>query len=93
MTVQKFPKHFKTVQSSDPNGVTEVYANTVTRVSIRNNITHITLSVVRPNQEDGQDEKVVSARLVMPLDTFEALVRAYGHFQAATQTSKAGSIN
>jgi len=93
MTSQRPAKQFKRVKSSDPNRVTEIYTNTVTHIGLRNSNAHITLGVVRPNQETGQDENVVSARIVMPIETLESLVKAYGHIQTAVASQKSGTLN
>jgi hypothetical protein len=99
MSSPKAPSQQQLLALTDPNNVTEAFANTLVGLGIRDGIAHVTLSVVRPRHNTiggaTQDEQVMSARVAMPVPTLAALAQAFTQLQTAMrmQATAAGKPN
>lgn len=86
MSAPKKPQQQKTLPLLDPNNVPEIFTNELTGIHVQDGNCHLTLSVVRPKHADpniNERERVVAARVVMPLHIADAMVGMYGQLKTA----------
>lgn len=83
MSAPTKPLQQKTLPLTDPNNVAEVFADELTGIQCRNGAAHLTFSVFRPKHSKAgahanstDHERVVTSRLVIPMNALEALAQA-----------------
>lgn len=94
MSAPNKPSQQKTLPLTDPNNVAEVFTYELSGIQCRNGTAHLTFSVVRPKHSkagahanSSDHERVVTSRLVMPMNVLEALA------QASEQVKNAMKLN
>lgn len=99
MSASKKPAQQKVLPLTDPNNVVEVFADELSGIQCGNGTAHLTFSVIRPkhskagshaNSDDR--ERVVMARLVVPMQILEAITQAHERLKEAIKLNEMTSV-
>ena len=86
MSAPEKPLQQKVLPLLDPNNVSELFANELTGIHVQDGNCHFTLSIVRPkhsNPNTDEHERVITARVVVPLQTADVMVGMYTQLKSA----------
>jgi hypothetical protein len=98
MSSPKAPTQHAVLPLTDPHNVAEAFAHELTGIAVRPDGTcHLTFSTIRPGhhmptkgfmQDDPDQSRVVSMRLVMPTAALNSIATAIGQVLTGMQTAQ-----